>query len=141
MLELIFLSPLILVMGGFFLMRFVVRKRPLPTSWFAGVGCLIAGAVALPLFMGVWVPDFLGFENTVGKAATSTGHEIAVVQRWNFADFYTTSVVVRSPDGKECTTVVDGDDAKTWRVPIALDESARMATVTLSGGRDRSIAW
>ncbi len=141
MLETIFLTPLIIVVVGALIHRYKIRRKPYSVSDFACIGCFCMAAIALPLSMGVWIPDFLGFRSTIGKATTSSGHELRVEQSWNYMDFYTTTVFVKSPDGTEHGTTVDGDDSKSWRVPVALDEATRTATITLSGDRTTEIKW
>lgn len=141
MLELIFLSPLLAVVAGALLARFAVRRRPLaPLSW-AVVAALAVGAFVLPLAVGVWIPDFIGTTRTLAIATSSTGYSFRVSQVWNYCDFYSTTLYITAPDGSVTEAYLDGDDEKSWRVPITLDVSNRIATVILSGERPRPIHW
>lgn len=137
----IFLTPLILVVLAIFIVRSKFRRGPIRLTEIVLYGCAIVAAAALPLQVGVWIPDFLGIESKLNKMEASTGHEIAVVQRWNYRDFYTTAVVVRNPDGDEHETIVDGDDRKEWAAVIELDESTRSAIISLKDRLPFVIEW
>jgi hypothetical protein len=141
MLELIFLSPLLLVLVGALTFRFAIRRKPLPAAGWIATAFLAMGAGVLPLKWGVWIPDFLGHTRTLADVQSLSGERIEVHQRWNFVDFYTTELMVTHPDGNTKSIVLDGDDDKTWSVPISLDETTRTATVVLSGNRTTEAAW
>ena len=141
MLELILLSPLLVVFIGACIAGFSGRRR-----WFGvlGWGVVIAlstGAFFLPLSVGVWIPDLIGTTHTLSSVTTSSGYSLRVTQAWNYVDFYSTTLYVTAPDGSTTDTVLDGDDTKSWSVPVALDEPGRTATVMLGGGRSRVIHW
>ncbi|MGJ8658041.1 MAG: hypothetical protein ACSHX6_16460 [Akkermansiaceae bacterium] len=141
MIELVFLSPWLFVVAIALILRFVVLRKRFQADGWVGFSVFSVIALALPLAMGVWVPDFLGYTTSVARAETSSGVVIKVEQRWNYVDFYDTSVVVRYPDGHERQITLDGDDNKSWSVPMELDEDRRVAKITLSGGRYRSVGW
>ncbi len=141
MLEVIFLSPLLAVLAGALIARFAVRRRPFAASGWGVVAALAAGAFFLPLAAGVWIPDFAGTTRTLATAASSSGYSFRVTQAWNYSDFYTTSLYITAPDGSVSNPYLDGDDSKSWSVPIAIDEQNRRATVTLSGGRAKTFQW
>ena len=141
MLELVFLSPLLLVIVGVLTFRFAVRRKPFSTTGWITTAFLAMGAVVLPLKWGVWIPDFLGYTRTLAEAQSTTGEHIQIYQRWNYVDFYTTELVVTHPDGSTKKVVLDGDDGKSWRVPISLDETTRTATLTLGGNRTMKETW
>jgi len=48
---------------------------------------------------------------------------------------------VTSPDGSTETHTLDGDDSKSWRLPLVIDEQRHTATVTLGGSRVRKVDW
>lgn len=141
MLELIFLSPLLVVVGLAALTRYAVCRRPFTAVGWAIFAAFSAGAFFLPLTMGVWIPDFVGTSRTLARATTASGYSFRVIQVWNRIDFYTTTLYVTAPDGSTTGPLLDGDDAKSWKVPIVIDEANRLATVTLSGGRPKVVAW
>lgn len=96
----------------------------------------------LPLLIGVWLPDvFFGGTHTLASVSLTNGYTFRVVQYWNHVDFYSTELHVVSPDGRTEIHTLDGDDAKSWRVPITVDELHRVASVTLGGGRLRTVNW
>lgn len=99
-------------------------------------------ALFLPLLMGVWLPDvFFGGTRTLASASLTNGYTFRVVQYWNHVDFYSTELHVTSPDGRTEVHTLDGDDAKSWRVPLTVDEPSRVASVTLGGDRPRKVNW
>ena len=135
MLELIFLLPLIMVLLGISVNRYANHRRAnSPFAWLV-VTSLVCGAVALPLWMGVWIPDFLGIESTLAKSQSSSGHTFRVVQRWNYSDFYTTTLEVTNPSGTSKSVVLNGDDPKLWRIPLIVDETARTVSAAYCGRR------
>ena len=141
MLELIFLSPLLGVLAGALIARFAVRRRPFAARGWAIVVALAVGAFFLPLAAGVWIPDFIGTTRTLATATSSSGYSFRVTQVWNYCDFYTSSLYITAPNGSISNPYLDGDDSKSWSVPIAIDEQNRIATVTLSGGRAKTFQW
>ncbi len=141
MLEFIFLSPLLAVFVGALIARFAVRRRPFRAVGWVLVAALSIGAFALPLAVGVWIPDFLGTSRTLAATTSPDGHSFRVVQRWNYCDFYTTTFYTTQSDGSATETILDGDAHKSWSVSIALDEPNRIATVTLNDGRTMTTPW
>ena len=141
MLELIFLCPLLTVLVGALIARFAVRRRPFRAFGWALLAALFVGAFMLPLAAGVWIPDFFGTHRTLAATTSTDGHSFRVVQTWNYSDFYTTTFYTTQPDRSATDTILDGDDHKSWSVPIALDEPNRIATLTLSGGRTKTLHW
>jgi hypothetical protein len=90
----------------------------------------------------VWLPDvFTGTHHTIASLTLTNGHSFAVVQYWNHTDFYSTELHHRFPDGHVTVDTLDGDDAKSWRVPLTVDEQKRVVTVTLSGHRVRTLDY
>lgn len=96
-----------------------------------------------PLIFGVWLPDVFGGDpRTLAEASTAgSGYRFRVVQYWNHVDFYSTELHVQGPDGENKVHTLDGDDDKSWRVPMRVDEADRSVTVTLSGSRLRTLHW
>jgi hypothetical protein len=52
------------------------------------------------------------------------------VQYWNRVDFYSTELRVTSPGGSTETHTLDGDDSKSWRLPLVVDEQRQTARRT-----------
>ena len=104
---------------------------------------LIFGALCgLPLLIGIWLPDVITApQKVLAEQRLATGHSFQVIQYWNRVDFYTTALVHTDATGKMETYVLDGDDSKTWSVPMVIDETRRTASVTLKGGRVRKVDW
>ena len=95
-----------------------------------------------PLFIGVWLPDIIfDTPRTLAEASSPDGGHFRVVQYWNHFDFYSTELHHTRPDGTTGGHTLDGDDAKSWSVPLVLDPKDHTATVTLSGGRIRTVPW
>ena len=142
MLELIFLSPLLLVIVGALATRYRISRRPFQATGWAIITLGVATAVYLPLCFHVWLPDVLFAPHRTLAATNSTdGHAFRVVQYWNRCDFYSTELHVTPPNAPTQVFTLDGDDFKTWNVPMAVNETTRVATVTLSEGRTKSIQW
>jgi hypothetical protein len=90
----------------------------------------------------VWPPDlFTNAKKIIASANLPDGNSFTVVQYWNNYDFYSTELHHRLPDGSMKVVTLDGDDRKSWKVPIAVDEQKRFVTVTLSGGRSRIVSY
>ena len=104
---------------------------------------LIFGTLfGLPLLIGVWLPDVIGAsQHTLAGRRLDSGHTFRVVQYWNRIDFYSTELHVISPDGRTEVQTLDGDDSKSWRLPLTVDEQNHTATVILGGGRERKVDW
>ena len=106
------------------------------------IGTMVAGVLFVPLAFGVWLPDvFIGREHTLAKQRLASGHAFQVIQYWNHVDFYSTELRVTCPDGSTETHTLGGDDNKSWRLPLVIDEQHHTATVTLGGGRVRMVDW
>jgi hypothetical protein len=107
------------------------------------VFCVLVVALwALGLLIGVWLPDVVfAPERTLAEQRLASGHTFRVVQYWNRVDFYSTELRVTTPDGSIETHTLDGDDSKSWRLPLVIDEQHHTATVTLGGGRVRKVDW
>ena len=99
-------------------------------------------ALLLPLLIGIWLPDvFFGGTRTLAAASLTNGYTFQVVQYWNHGDFYSTELHVTPPGRPPEIHTLDGDDSKSWRVPLVVNEPSRIATVTLGGGRTRNVDW
>jgi hypothetical protein len=106
------------------------------------VGLLFGTLFGLPLLIGIWLPDVISApQHTLAERRLASGHVFQVVQYWNRIDFYSTELRVTSPDGSTETHTLDGDDSKSWRLPLVIDEQHHTATVTLGGGRARKVDW
>jgi hypothetical protein len=115
-------------------------KRPLIILLI--VGFLVGVLLGLPLLIGVWLPDVISApERTLAEQRLASGHSFRVMQYWNRVDFYSTELRITSPDGSTETHTLDGDDSKSWRLPLVIDEQRHTATVTLSCGRARKVEW
>ena len=96
----------------------------------------------LPLLIGVWLPDVItASQHTIAERQLGSGHTFRVVQYWNRSDFYSTELHVTWPDGRKKVYTLDGDDAKSWRLPLTVDEDNQTATVILGGGRVKNVDW
>lgn len=140
MYELIFLYPLFLVIAG---AAAAFTWSPAGCSARAWVlyAALAVGAFFLPLCAGVWIPDIFSGARTVGSATTSSGYSFLVTQELG-SDFYATRLFVTSPSGTVTEPYyVDGDDSKSWKIPVVVDEAKRSVTLTLSGGRVKAFDW
>ena len=105
-------------------------------------GILLVSFFGLQLLVGVWLPDVFGSaDHTLAEQRLASGQLFRVVQYWNHVDFYSTELRVTSPDGRTETNTLDGDDSKSWRLPLVIDESHHTATVTLDGGRVKTVDW
>lgn len=105
-------------------------------------GLLFGVLFGLPLIIGVWLPDVISApEHTLAEQRLASGHAFRVVQYWNHIDFYSTELRITLPDGSTETHTLDGDDSKSWRLPLVVDEQHHTATVTLGGGRVRKVDW
>jgi hypothetical protein len=134
------------LLGDIYEVRWKVPQEGVPMKRelvMALVVVLVFGTVlVLPLMVGVWVPDILTApENILAERRLADGHVFRVVQYWNHCDFYSTELRVISPDGQTNGYTLDGDDSKSWSVPLKIDEQHRMATVTLGGKRVRKVGW
>lgn len=133
MIEIISLSPSIIVIIGVLAYRYAIRRKPLPQL---GWGLAVVGFVVAfyaPLAMGIWIPDFTGKSRLLGQTADSTGQRLEVVQFWNHVDFYTIELVITKTDGTISRKLIDGDSSKSWMALITVDEAKRTATVMSNG--------
>lgn len=119
-----------------------VGGKILAVTFLFVMAVILAGMLLVPLAFGVWLPDvFSDREHTLAEQRLASGHSFRVIQYWNHGDFYTTKLLHTSPDGTVEKHVLDGDDDKSWRVPLMVDEQRKTATVTLGGGRVRIVKW
>jgi hypothetical protein len=104
---------------------------------------LAAGALlALPLLMGVWLPDVItANEHTLAEERLASGHVFRVVQFWNRVDFYSTELRVTKPDGTTENHTLDGDDSKRWRATLTLDELNHTAEIKWGNGGRIVTSW
>jgi hypothetical protein len=103
---------------------------------------VLAALLLLPLLIGIWLPDvFYAQRHTLAEQKLPNGDTFRVIQYWNRGDFYNTELIHTSPAGAVQTFVLDYDDNKSWRLPLVVDPQEKTATVTLSGGRAKSVSW
>jgi hypothetical protein len=108
----------------------------------AVVALLFVASLVVPLGLGIWLPDVIFAPTRIlAEQKLQNGHSFRVIQYWNHVDFYTTELVHTLPGGRVIQTVLDGDDNKSWSVPMVVDEKGRSVHVTLSGKRLRRISW
>ena len=89
MLEVILLSPLLLVIIVAALIRFAFARRPFGRVGWTVIAFCVAIAFILPLGWGAWLPDLLfAPHRTIAAVTTPSGHSFRVVQYWNRFDFY-----------------------------------------------------
>ena len=106
------------------------------------VGLLFGAVFGLPLLIGIWLPDVISARRqTLAEQQLASGHSFRVIQYWNHCDFYNTELLHTFPNGVVETNVLDGDDSKSWNVPLLIDEQRRTATITLGGGRVKKVDW
>ena len=111
------------------------------------LGAVVAVSFALLLFLaavciGVWPPDvFSDARHTLAATTLPSGYSFRVLQYWNHFDFYSTELQVQAPDGRTEVHTLDGDDSKSWHVPLRVDEPSRTAIVILGGNRERTVHW
>jgi hypothetical protein len=99
-------------------------------------------AVQVQRSSGIWLPDVVfAPRSTIAYAKLPSGYTFRVIQYWNRVDFYSTELHIVSPDGREQEHTLDGDDNKSWRVPMQIDESNRAVLVTLGGGRKKQVSY
>lgn len=104
------------------------------------VGLLLGALLGLPLLIGIWLPDVISApEHTLAEQRLASGHSFRVIQYWSRDDFYNTELLHTSPDGTAETHVLDGDESKSWSVPLVVDEQHRTVAVTLGGGRVKKV--
>ena len=96
---------------------------------------IVAPLWALGLLIGVWLPDVVfAPRSTIAYKTLPSGYSFRVIQYWNRVDFYSTELHITFPDGRKQVHTLDGDDNKSWSVPMSVDESNRVVRVILSGG-------
>jgi hypothetical protein len=106
------------------------------------VNLLFCALLGLPLLIGIWLPDVISAaRHTLAEQRLANGHSFRVIQYWNRCDFYNTELLHISPDGAVEAHILDADDSKSWRVPLAIDERQRIATIILNGGRVKRVGW
>jgi hypothetical protein len=110
--------------------------KALRLTFTIGSLAILSAALLLPLGIGVWLPDvFTGRLHTLAAYDATNGYRFRVIQYWNNVDFYSTELHIISPDGKTEVRTLDGDDSKSWSVPVVVDETNRVVSVTLGGRR------
>jgi hypothetical protein len=109
-----------------------------------GVVVLTAWLIMLVggVLIGVWLPDIVfAPRKTLAKTTLANGQSFEVIQYWNRSDFYSTELHIKTPDGFDQVVTLDGDDAKSWSVPMQVDAPGRAVTVTLGGGRIKTVLY
>ncbi len=102
----------------------------------------IAAFLVMPLMVGIWLPDvFIEKEHTLAHERLASGDSFRVIQYWNHGDYYNTELVHTAPDGMRQIHVLDRDDGKAWKLPLAVDEPKRLAIVELRNGRVKKVQW
>jgi hypothetical protein len=141
MLDLIFLGPFVgvLLLGFALWMRWLPYSRSVFSWLLASV--LVPATIAWPLVWGVWPPDIftLGSSRTLAEVSGPSGARYQVAQYWNHLDFYTTELRITLPDARKKVIELDGDDQKSWSVPLTVDEVGDVVTVGLSGHRTKKV--
>ena len=95
-----------------------------------------------PLLSGVWVPDaFSGRVHLLASTKLADGTDFRVTQYWDGGPDYMTELWVTFPDGHRESQTLDGDDNKSWHIPISVDSVSRTVTVVLSGDRKKTVTW
>jgi hypothetical protein len=111
-------------------------------KWIMYAGAAMAAVLFLPLCIGIWLPDvLLSTPRTLAAVALPSGEAFRVIQYWNHCDFYNTELIHTSVDGTTATNVLDGDDSKTWSVPMTVNEASKTVAVTLGGNRKQVVSW
>ena len=88
------------------------------------------------------MPDVIyAKRHTIAEVVASDNNGFRVIQYWNRGDFYNTELLHSSPDGRTTRYVLDGDDSKSWRVPITVDVQKKEVSVILSGNRTTTIKY
>src|SRR5215203_6063256 len=94
-----------------------------------GVIVIVAALWVLGLLIGVWLPDVVfAPRRTLAYEKLPSGYTFSVVQYWNRVDFYSTELHIVSPDARNAVHVLDGDDSKSWSLPMSVDPG--VVTVT-----------
>jgi hypothetical protein len=103
---------------------------------------ILAAALIFPLAVGVWLPDVLyAKHHTIAEIVASDGNSFRVIQYWNRGDFYNTELLHLTPEGRTSRHVLDGDDSKSWSVPITVDVIKKNVYVRLSGNRTKTVKY
>jgi hypothetical protein len=138
-----FILLLLIPLGGVALL-FWLGLRVFGRSWkgiLLSLFVVLAAVFLLPLWAGAWLPDvFSGRTYTLAVTKLADGSDFRIVQYWG-GDFYTTELWITFPDGRRECQVLDGDDSKSWHLPMAVDPASRTVSVTLSGNRPKTIKW
>ena len=126
----------------FSVMQIVVHIKMKMKTIITITALVLAAAFFLPLAIGIWVPDIVyAKKHIIAYAENSTGHTFSVIQYWNRCDFYNTELIHTTPDGKKQITVLDGDDNKSWQVPISVDEANEKVIIVLANNRKKIIYY
>ena len=107
------------------------------------VAFLFLASLALPLAVGIWLPDIVfAPKRTLAEKRLEDGRIFCVSQSWAVFDFnYQTELEHISPNGATISTVLDYDDSKSWQVPMQVDEKEKLVRVTLGRDRPRVVSW
>jgi hypothetical protein len=106
------------------------------SAWIVGISAFLFLA---PLLVGVWLPDIGGERHVIAEERNGNAESVRVIQFWNHVDFYSTELEYVGTNGVVQTFTLDGDDVKTWGVPIEVNWGDKVAKVTLRGGRIRRV--
>jgi hypothetical protein len=102
----------------------------------------VALALLVPLLIGVWLPDcFYSRVREIASARLADGTDFRVTQYCDGCSDYMTELWITYPDGRRERQTLDGDDNKSWHIPISIDPASRTATVVLSGDRQKKVSW
>jgi hypothetical protein len=140
MLELIILTPLLIVIASSLLARYAIRRRRFTLQQRILTGFFVFSALLLPLLIGVWIPDMVRGDQTVASSTTADGSNLSVHQRWG-SDFYQTTLHRTRPGGDTQVEILDCDDSKLWDATIVPDESTKIATIYYGRGRSKDASW
>ena len=103
---------------------------------------LLVALCGIALLVGVWLPDIVfAPRSTLSYTNLPSGYTFRVVQYWNRADFYSTELHITAADGRQEMHTLDGDDSKSWKAPMSIDESNRIVVVTLGRGRLKKVSY
>ncbi|MFT3989783.1 MAG: hypothetical protein QM680_00090 [Luteolibacter sp.] len=133
MIEFLFSIPLLIAVPSVLAYHYTNRKKQWnPLAWAVSLA-IVTTAFLAPLAMGVWLPDFTGKPQILGRTNSADGQTFEVIQFWNRVDFYTTELVVTPAVGPPRRIAIDGDAAKGWNATISLNETQKTASIRVDG--------